>query len=172
MNTNIKVATIISTHGLKGQVKVFAEIGSFSNLLLSGKLFYQNGDTFCVTKCKPINKDNVYIVSVSECEKIEDVEHIIRKELFAKKIDLEENGKVLVSDLVGLKVFKNTDEGKIELGVVNEIVNYGQGSMMQIESLKGENINQLYPATFDFIESIDLINGFILLRNFDIDFIL
>ena len=92
---NIKIGTIISAHGLKGHVKIFAEIGQFEKLLLANKIFTKNGDIFVSTSCKKTNKNDVYIVGIKDCNKIEDVESAIKTELFLKKEDLAEKDKNL-----------------------------------------------------------------------------
>ncbi len=163
---NIKIGTIISTHGLKGHVKIFAEIGQFEKLLLANKIFTKNGDIFMSTSCKSTNKNDVYIVGIKDCNKIEDVESVIKTELFSKKEDLLEKDKILVSDLVGLDLLNND---KVKIGVVHKIVNYGRGPMLEIiNDIDNTKIHQLYPATFDFIDEINLQKKYLILKKYEV----
>ena len=155
-----KVARIINTRGLKGEVK----IKSFTNM---------QTDKFAVGNILYIIKDSKNIpLKIKEYRVIKDTEtllfenhediNLIEKykgfELFINEnfeVVLEEN-EYLLDDLIGIKIKQN---GVIK-GVVVDIITYPQGDYLVIETSDGE---RLIPFRDEFIlsqnnETIEIID--------------
>ncbi len=168
-----KVATIISTHGLKGTVKVFSEINSFKNLIINNSIKDKNNHIFEVESCSATNKKDVYLIQIKNVNYIDEAKKYINNELFADSENFKKSDEILVLDLLGLTVFCIMDAHQIEIGFVSEILNYGQGSMIEITSkTTNKKIPLVYPATFDFIEKINLKEKYLILKNYSSDIIL
>ena len=168
-----RVAIVISTHGLKGEIKVFSEIGELKQMISSGKVFYKNGDIVKVTVCIATTKKDVYRIKIEGVDSIEDAEKLVRKEFFANNEDFAKKGEILVSDLVGLKVFCINNNQMVEVGIVTEIVNYGRGNMIEVATnyTGCKKMLRAYPANFDFIDKINLKEKYLILKNYIVDII-
>ena len=58
---------------------------------------------------------------------------------------------------------------KVKIGVVDKIVNYGRGPMLEIiNDIDNTKIQQLYPATFDFIDEINLQKKYLILKKYEV----
>ena len=68
--------------------------------------------------------------------------------------------------MVGLDLL---DSDKVKIGVVHKIVNYGRGAMLEIiNDINGKKIQQLYPATFDFIDEVNLQKKYLILKKYEV----
>jgi len=165
MNSNLKVGSITSTHGIKGEVKVFPttdDVNRFKklkNVLLeyknenielevSGVKFFKQ---FVILKFKDIN-------DINDVEKYKGCDLFVTREN-AVKLSKDE---YFMADLIGLKV--KSDDDKYE-GILRDILQTGANDVYEIELNDGTEV--LIPAIKECIKNIDLELGLIIFHMMD-----
>lgn len=154
MNDYLQVGVITSTHGLKGEVKVFPttdDPGRFQKLksvwLDTGK-GYQELEIIQVRFFKQF-----VILKFRGHEDINEVEAYRKKGLYVSRKDavpLEEN-EYFIADLIGLQV--ESDEGAL-LGRLTDVLTTGANDVYVVKTEEGKEI--LLPAIRQCILSVDL----------------
>ena len=157
MEPYLRVGVISSTHGLKGEVKVFpttddpARFKKLKNVILdtgkekleleiAGVKFFKN---MVILKFKEFN-------DINEIEKYKGKDLLIHRDQ-AVKLGPDEN---FIVDLIGLKVI--TDAGEI-FGTVKDVLQTGANDVYVIEHVSGREY--LFPAIKQCILSVDLDAG-------------
>lgn len=156
MEDTLRVGVISSTHGVRGEVKVFPttdEPEQFKNwktvildtgrekrtLNIEGVKFFKN---MVILKFKEFN-------DISEIEKYRNKDLLILREQ-AGEPGPDEN---FIVDLIGLKVV--TDEGE-EFGTMKDVILTGANDVYVIESMDGKEY--LFPAIKQCILDVNLEN--------------
>ena len=107
MEQYLKIGTILSTHGLKGEVKVFPTTEDVHRFDYLDELF---ADMSGNRDFRPLRAEraryfkNLVILKFRERNRIEDVEELVKKDLYVSRenaIPLEEN-EYFVGDLIGV----------------------------------------------------------------------
>ena len=153
----LQVGAITSTHGIKGEVKVFPttddpnRFKKLKNVILdtdkelivlevSGVKFFKQ---FVILKFKGIN-------DINDIEKYKGKKLLVTRE---NAVELEE-GEYFIADLIGLKVV--TDEGN-ELGELTDVLQTGANDVYEVTMNNGKEV--LIPAIKDCILGVDLNEG-------------
>lgn len=144
MEPYLRVGVIASTHGLKGEVKVFPttdHVGRFQDLK---KVLLDTGrekKSLTVTQVRYFKKQ--VILKFQEFDDINEIEKYRGCDLLVDRKDavpLEENENFIV-DLIGMAV--ETEEGK-PLGILADVLQTGANDVYVVESPEGKEI--LLPA--------------------------
>lgn len=157
----LKIGGIISTHGLRGEVKVFPTTEDVRR--------YDDLDTVYIEM--PLGRieahvervryfKNLVIVKFRGLDRIEDVEPYLKHDLYVSRedaIELEE-GEYFVGDVIGLKVI--TDDGRV-LGVLDDVMETGANDVYVIASAQEPGKEILLPVIRDVILETDLEEGYI-----------
>lgn len=154
MEPYLRVGVISSTHGLKGEVKIFPttdDPGRFRGLehvlLDTGK----EKRLLTITQVKYFK--NQVILKFKEFNDINEIERYRGCDLYVSREDavpLEENENFIV-DLMGMQV--ETEDGKI-LGRLTDVLQTGANDVYIVESPEGKEI--LLPAIPDCILKVDV----------------
>lgn len=158
MDDMLRVGVISSTHGVRGEVKVFPttdDVNRFKKLktvildLGRGEQMTLNIESVKFFK-------NMVILKFKEFNNINDIEKYKGKDLLIKreqavKLGPDEN---FIVDLIGLKVI--TDEGE-EFGVMKDVLQTGANDVYVIEGKDGKEY--LFPAIKQCILKVDLDAG-------------
>lgn len=155
MENTLRVGVISSTHGVRGEVKVYPTTddanrfkklktvildkgrGEQMTLTIESVKFFKN---MVILKFKEFN-------DINEIEKYKGRDLLIRREQ-AVKLGKDEN---FIVDLIGLKVV--TDEGQ-EFGVMKDVLQTGANDVYVIEGKDGKEY--LFPAIKQCILDVDL----------------
>lgn len=154
MEDTLRVGVISSTHGVRGEVKVFPttdEPEYFKNwktvildtgreqmtLTIEGVKFFKN---MVILKFKEFN-------DISEIEKYKGKDLLILREQ-ARELEPDEN---FIVDLIGLKVV--TDEGA-EFGTMKDVILTGANDVYVIEGTDGKEY--LFPAIKQCVLDVNL----------------
>lgn len=154
MEDTLRVGVISSTHGVRGEVKVFPttdEPEYFKNwktvildtgreqmtLTIEGVKFFKN---MVILKFKEFN-------DISEIEKYKGKDLLILREQ-ARELEPDEN---FIVDLIGLKVV--TDEG-VEFGTMKDVILTGANDVYVIEGADGKEY--LFPAIKQCVLDVNL----------------
>jgi len=153
----VLLGKILATHGIKGQLRVAVYSGDFATILSLGSLMLKGPDgrieTFEVSAS--IVHGKKLIVSFKEYENINQVLHLVGREIYTTREQMPElsEGEFYWSDLLGLKVV--TDGGE-SLGVVVDIIVTGSNDVYVVKDGKRE---YLIPALADVVLEINLDEG-------------
>lgn len=132
----IPAGKVSSTHGVKGQVKIYSYLESPENFKKYD--IYDKDGNHVALEVSFVRKNQV-ICSLENIENKEEAEQIIGKELFILRSDLPETeeGEFYYSDLVGMDVVEQDKNSFI--GKVIAVHNFGAGDILEIKSESGKN---------------------------------
>ena len=165
MENLLRVGVITSTHGVRGEVKVFPttdDMNRFKKLktvILDTKKGHKTLNVESVKFFK-----NMVILKFKGFDNINDVEMWRQMDLLitrdqAVKLSPDEN---FIVDLIGLTVM--TDEGE-KLGVMQDVLQTGANDVYVVKMTSGKEV--LLPAIKDCILNVDLEKGEMLVHVLD-----
>ena len=165
MENLLRVGVITSTHGVRGEVKVFPttdDMNRFKKLktvILDTKKGHKTLNVESVKFFK-----NMVILKFKGYDNINDVEMWRQMDLLitrdqAVKLSPDEN---FIVDLIGLTVM--TDEGE-KLGVMKDVLQTGANDVYIVKMADGKEV--LLPAIKDCILNVDLEKGEMLVHVLD-----
>ena len=153
----LRAGIITSTHGLKGEVKVYPELddpGRFSfikNVFLKGKGKEIPAEIESVKFFK-----NMVILKFKDIDDINDILPYRQFEVLAKREDIAElkENQYFEADLLGLTV---TDKEEKELGVLHKVLHTPGNDVYVVKTPDGKEI--MIPAVKQFVLSVDIEGG-------------
>ena len=165
MENLLRVGVITSTHGVRGEVKVFPttdDMNRFKKLKTVILDLGKEQKTLTIEQVKFFK--NMVILKFKGLDNINDVDMWRQKDLLitrdqAVKLQPDEN---FIVDLIGLKVV--TDEGS-ELGVMTDVIQTGANDVYVVKMNSGKEV--LLPAIKDCILHVDLDKGEMLVHVLD-----
>lgn len=154
MEDLLRVGVITSTHGIKGEVKVFPttdDINRFKTLkeVIINK--ENKRDTLKITGVKFFKK--MAILKFEGYDTINEIEVFKGTDIFVTRdnaVELEE-GEFFIADLIGLSVI--TTDG-LEIGILSDVLQTGANDVYVIEGTDKKEI--LIPAIKECIININL----------------
>ena len=149
MGKYIKVGTITSTHGIKGEVKIFGDNPCFNTSFKDA--LYIDEKLMVEVHIKSVkNQNGKLIISFKEFTDINQVERYKNCGIYADRDTLEplDEDEVYVNDLVGMDVY---NEDKKFIGKVIDIREYPQCYYLVV---KGETKNHLIPFIEEFVTEV------------------
>lgn len=157
MEELLQVGVITSTHGIRGEVKVFPTTDDASRFKKLKNVILDNGKEHRELEITSVKFfKNQVILKFKGIDDINDVEKYKKAPLFVTRenaIPLGEN-EYFVADLIGLNV--TSDEGE-ELGVVDDVLQTGANDVYIIKKKGTEDL--LLPAIKDCILDVDIEAG-------------
>ena len=148
----IEFGKITSTHGIKGEVKIYPYTDDIDNILKLKKL-YISEKPYVINSIK-FHK-NMLIVKLKKINTIEEAE-VLKNSIVSRELDsyevLEED-TYYIKDLIGLEVFLENGE---EFGVLKDVFQTGANDVYVVETLEKKEV--LLPAIKDVIKDIDISN--------------
>ena len=153
----LRIGTIMSTHGLKGEVKLFPTTDDPQHLRNVKEVWLVSEDgknqagTALTIRSVAFFKQFV-IMAFNGYDRIEDVMPLLKKDLYVSRdqaVPLEE-GEYYIGDLIGLNVVQ--EDGSL-LGQLSDVIRTGANDVYIIKGEKGE---LLIPAIRSCILNVDL----------------
>lgn len=161
----LRVGVITSTHGIKGEVKVFPTTDDPSRYRQLKQVFLDNGGALLSLEIQGVKFFKKFvIVKFRGIDDINEVEKYKGKDLMILRedaVELEE-GEYFISDLIGLKVM--TDQGEL-LGELQDVIQTGANDVYEVRMEDGKDV--LIPAIADCILDISLEKGTMLVHLLD-----
>lgn len=165
MENMLRVGVIASTHGVRGEVKVFPttdDANRFKKLKTVVLDISPEPVTLHIESVRFFK--NMVIIKFKEFQNLNEVERYKGKDLLigrdqAVKLGPNEN---FIVDLIGLKVV--TDEGE-DFGVLKDVLKTGANDVYVIQGKEGKEY--LFPAIKQCILNVDLESGTILVHIMD-----
>ena len=154
MEDIILMAKFLSTHGVKGNIKLEVYTDNFEHYASKNLFCDKIGNKFVIKKVGNI-RPGVEIVSVQGISNRNDVLKLVGTDLYINRSDFLDNltdSEVYVVDLIGCSIIN--DETKEILGVVTDVVNYGAGDILCIELLNTKK-EVMYPFNSIFCKEVD-----------------
>ena len=154
MEDTLRVGVISSTHGVRGEVKVYPTTDDVNRFKKLKTVILDTGReqmTLSIENVKFFK--NMVILKFKEFNNINEIEKYKGKDLLIRRdqaVKLAPN-EHFITDLIGLKVV--TDEGK-EFGTLTDVLQTGANDVYVIESLEGKEY--LFPAIPQCILDVNL----------------
>lgn len=155
----ITVAEILTTHGIKGNLKIKSYSDNEKRFEKGSKLFLDGNLVTIESSFK--HKGNI-IIKLKDYDDINEVEKFIGHELTIEDKDLEklDNGEYYLFDLVGLKVYEKNQE----LGFIKDVITGVYPNDIYVIEKYGKEV--YFPALNATIKNVDLENKKIEVENF------
>ena len=165
MENLLRVGVITSTHGVRGEVKVFPTTDDMNRFKKLKSVILDTGKEHKTLNIESVKFfKNMVILKFKGFDNINDVEMWRQKDLLitrdqAVKLSPDEN---FIVDLIGLTVM--TDEGE-KLGVMKDVLQTGANDVYIVKMSDGKEV--LLPAIKDCILNVDLEKGEMLVHVLD-----
>ena len=157
MQDYFRVGVITSTHGIRGEVKIYATTDDIRRFKKLKKCIIDTGREQIpleVEGCKFVKQ--IPVLKFRDLDSINDVEQYKGKDLLVSRQDAIPLGKdeYFIADLIGLAVY--TDEGRL-LGKVADVLETGANDVFAVDSLEYGEV--LIPYIESCVKKISLEEG-------------
>ena len=157
MEDLIKVGVITSTHGIKGEVKVFPTTDDANRFKKLKKVILDTGKEKIDMEIAGVRFfKNMVILKFKGIDDINDVEKYRKAELYVTRenaVPLKKN-EYYIADLIGMDVVSDEDE---ELGVIDDVLQTGANDVYVIKKAGCQDL--LIPAIKDCVKDVDVEGG-------------
>ena len=154
MEDILRVGVITTTHGLRGEVKVFPTTDDPKRFKKLKEVLLDTGKERRKLQVESVRcQKNLVILKFTEFDSINDVEQYKKCDLYVSRknaVKLEENENFIV-DLIGLHVVL---EDGTEFGIMKDVLQTGANDVYIVEMLDGREV--LLPAIPECILDVDL----------------
>ncbi len=165
MEEMLRVGVISSTHGVRGEVKVYPTTDDPERFLDLDRVILDAGREQITMEIQNVKFfKNMVILKFKGYDNINDIEKYKGRDLLIYRdqaVELEED-EYFVTDLIGLKVV--TEEGNL-LGTLKEVMPTGANDVYVVCRESGKEL--LLPAIKDCILDVDLEKGVMTIRLLD-----
>ena len=162
MVKEFQVGVITSTHGLKGEVKVFPTTDDPQRFLDLEEVILEKGRIRKTLRIRSGKFFKKYVILGFEgMDRIEDVERLRGSSLLIDRKDalpLEE-GEYYIPDLLGLKVVTREEEEDVQIGTLKDVLMTGANDVYVVEKTDGGEL--LIPVIEQCIKEVNLEEGFV-----------
>lgn len=156
MEDLLQVGTITSTHGLKGEVKVYPATDDIKRFKKLKKVLLDTGKEYRELEVEGVKFfKQMVILKFKGIDNINEVENYRGTSLFVTRehaVKLEKN-EYFISDMIGLRVV--TEEGE-ELGILTQVLETGANDVYVVKGKEEQEI--LLPAILECILEVDTDN--------------
>ena len=157
MEDLLQVGVITSTHGIRGEVKVFPTTDDPNRFRKLKQVILDTGKEQLEMEIVSVKFfKNQVIVKFKGIDDINDVEKYRKAGLYVTRenaVPLGEN-EYFIADLIGLKVISDDEE---ELGVIDDVLQTGANDVYIVK--KEQTPDLLIPAIKDCIKNVNIEEG-------------
>jgi 16S rRNA processing protein RimM len=162
MVEEFQVGIITSTHGLKGEVKVFPTTDNPERFLDLEEVTLEKGKIRRKAKIRSVKFfKKLVILGFEGMDRIEDVERLRGTSILIDRKDalpLEE-GEYYIPDLIGLRVVTREGEEDRPVGILRDVLMTGANDVYVVEKTDGGEL--LIPVIEQCIKEVNLEEGFV-----------
>ena len=162
MEDTLRVGVIASTHGIRGEVKVFPTTDDAKRFEKLKEVLLDTGKELKTMEIQQVRFfKNMVIVKFKGYDTINDIEIYTGKDLLVTREHAVELGpdENFIVDLIGLSV--ETDEGEL-LGELTDVLITGANDVYEVTRTDGKKV--LLPAIKDCVLDVDLEAGRVLVH--------
>lgn len=157
MEDKLRVGVIASTHGIKGEVKVFPTTDDAKRFLEIKKVTMDTGKEELELEIEGVKFFKKFaILKFKGIDNINDIEKYKGKELYVPRTEAQGLGQneYFVADLIGLKV---TEDSGRTLGILKDVMETGANDVYVVEMEDKKEL--LIPAIRQCILKVDVEAG-------------
>lgn len=157
MDKMLQVGVISSTHGIRGEVKVFPTTDDVNRFKKLKEVHLDTGKEMILLHPESVKFFKQFVIlKFKEFNSINDVEAYKGKSLLVDRENAVRlrKGEFFIADLIGLKVV--TEDGN-SFGVMTDVMQTGANDVYVVKRDTGEEV--LLPAIKECIKEIDIENG-------------
>lgn len=162
MEDLLQVGVITTTHGVRGEVKVFPTTDDAARFKKLKNVILDTGKEKIDLEIASVKFfKNLVILKFKGIDDINDVEKYRKKSLYVTRenaVKLKAN-EYFIADLIGLKV--TSDEGE-DLGEITDVLQTGANDVYVIRENSGEEL--LLPAIRDCVKEVHIEEGTMLVH--------
>lgn len=158
MEDRLQVGIISSTHGVKGEVKVFPTTDDNNRFKKLGAVLLDTGVEILSLEVESVKFFKQFVIlKFKGIDDINDIEKYRGKGLFVTRENAVKCKKdeYFIADLIGIKV---RDEEGNELGILQDVIETGANDVYQIKMTDGREL--LLPAIRQCVLEVDIAAGF------------
>ena len=157
MEDLLQVGIITSTHGVRGEVKVYPTTDDPRRFRRLKEVVLDTGKEKMNLEIEGVKFFKQFVIlKFKGLDNINDIEKYRQKSLYVTRKDAVrlQRDEYFIADLIGLKV---QDEDGKELGTVKDVIETGANDVYEVEMADGKSL--LLPAIKQCILNVDVENG-------------
>lgn len=157
MEDLLQVGTITSTHGVRGEVKVYPTTDDPRRFRRLKEVVLDTGREKLNLEIEGVKFFKQFVIlKFKGLDNINDIEKYRQKSLYVTRKNAVrlQRDEYFIADLIGLKV---QDEDGTELGTVKDVIETGANDVYEVEMADGRSL--LLPAIKQCILNVDVENG-------------
>ncbi len=159
MEQYLEIGKVVSTHGLRGELRVDPWCDSPQFLCQFKTLYLKKGETKLSVSSRP--HKTIAIVKAKGIDTIEEAEKLRGKVLYINRSDARlAPGEYFIQDLMGLDVI-DIDTSK-SYGKITDVLKTGANDVYQVTDEKKKDY--LIPVIDDVVKEIDINGGKVLIK--------
>lgn len=152
----LEVGEIVSTHGIKGELKVKIITDNLERFKKNNKL-YLGDNKEIVTINSSRTHQGMMLITINNLTNINDVLGYVNKMLYIDRDEEIDKDAIYFDDLIDCKIIVNDNE----VGVVKDVYDLPQGPLLEVklnECNNGKEVIKLVPYVSEFIKETDIEN--------------
>lgn len=157
MEDLLQVGIITSTHGVRGEVKVYPTTDDPRRFRRLKEVVLDTGREKLNLEIEGVKSFKQFVIlKFKGLDNINDIEKYRQKSLYVTRKNAVrlQRDEYFIADLIGLKV---QDEDGTELGTVKDVIETGANDVYEVEMADGRSL--LLPAIKQCILNVDVENG-------------
>lgn len=157
MEDLLQVGIITSTHGVRGEVKVYPTTDDPRRFRRLKEVVLDTGREKLNLEIEGVKFFKQFVIlKFKGLDNINDIEKYRQKSLYVTRKNAVrlQRDEYFIADLIGLKV---QDEDGTELGTVKDVIETGANDVYEVEMANGRSL--LLPAIKQCILNVDVENG-------------
>ncbi len=159
METRFQVGVISSTHGVRGEVKVFPTTDDVKRFKKLREVILDTGKEEILLTIENVKFFKQFaILKFKDYDNINDIEKYKGKSLYVERADAVrlKKDEYFIADLIGCQV---VDENERPLGVLKDVLETGANDVYIVMNPEGKEM--LFPAIRECVQKVDVENQLI-----------